>query len=110
MEPLLIALVVIAAIAFGYYTYQYKKKRREGFLKFAAENNFKFDPNRDRQLARRFAFLDKLNKGSNRYVYDYLAGDYEGYSAEAFTFHYETYSTDSKGNRRTHHHHVGVGR
>jgi hypothetical protein len=108
MHPLLIVLIAVAVAAVFYFSWQYHKKRREGFIAWAAANDFEFDPNRSRELGRRLSFLDKLNQGSNRYAYDYLHGDYQGYSADAFTYHYETYSTNSKGHRQTHHHHLGI--
>jgi hypothetical protein len=108
MEALLITLLVLAAVAVFYFSWKYNKKRREAFLVWSAANGFSFDPNRSRDIGRRFAFLNRLNQGSNRYAYDSLQGDYQGFAVDAFTYHYETYSTDSKGNRRTNHHHLGV--
>jgi hypothetical protein len=34
-----------------------------------------------------------------------LFGNFRTYPIHAFDYHYETHSTDSKGNRQTHHHH-----
>jgi hypothetical protein len=108
MQPIVVVLAVLAVAAIFYFSYQYQKKRREAFTAWASENGFSYNPNRSRELGRRFVFLNDLNKGSNRYACDSLSGEYQGYAVDAFTYHYETHSTDSKGNRRTHHHFLGV--
>ncbi|MBC8368913.1 MAG: DUF3137 domain-containing protein [Planctomycetes bacterium] len=108
MQPVVIAFVIVAVGALFYLSYQYHKKRRQAFTVWATKNGFSYDSNRSRELGRRFMFLNDLNKGSNRYACDSLSGNYQGYDVDAFTYHYETYSTDSKGNRRTNHHYLGV--
>ena len=52
----------------------------------------------------RFRNFSCLRKGSRRYAYNILEGDYSGYPCLTFDYHYETYSTNSKGRRRTRHH------
>lgn len=95
-----IALIVVGAIAGHIST----KKRREAMLALAARLGLRFDPGKDRDLARRFEFLDKLRQGSNRYAFNVLSGRYQDHDVTAFDYHYETHSTDSKGRRQTHHH------
>ena len=94
-----IALIVVAAI-FGYLA---AKKRREAMLAMAARLGLRFDPNKNRELARQYQFLDKLRAGENRYAFNVLAGTYKSHNVMAFDYHYETHSTDSKGRRETHH-------
>src|SRR5581483_5507412 len=48
-------------------------------------------------------FLDALAQGSNRYAFNVLSGNYRGHDVLVFDYHYETESTDSKGNSTTHH-------
>jgi hypothetical protein len=104
VEPLfivgVIALIVVAAIA-GYLG---AKKRREAMLALAARLGLHFDANKNRDLARRYSFLDKLRTGDNRYAFNTLSGSYRDHEVTAFDYHYETHSTDSKGHRQTHHH------
>lgn len=95
-----IALIVVGAIA-GHLS---SKKRREAMFALAARLGLRFDPGKDRDLARRFEFLDKLRQGSNRYAFNVLSGRYQDHDVMAFDYHYETHSTDSKGRRQTHHH------
>src|SRR5688572_2550537 len=96
-----VVLVVVLAI-FGAIA---AKKRREAFAALAARLGLTFSPDHDHSIADRFHFLDRLAQGSNRYAYNILAGSYHGRDVMAFDYHYQTESRDSKGNRRTHHHH-----
>ncbi len=104
MEPLfiigVIALIIIVAIA-GYLS---AKKRREAMMALAARLGLHFDPNKNRDLASRYNFLDKLRTGENRYAFNTLSGHYQDHEVTAFDYHYETHTTDSKGHRQTHHH------
>jgi hypothetical protein len=104
VEPLLIigvlALIIVVAV-FGALA---AKKRRDAMMALAARLGLRFDPEKDRSLAERYEFLDKLRQGSNRYAFNTLTGNYQGHDLTAFDYHYETYSTDSKGNRETQHH------
>ena len=95
------ALVIVLAI-FGAIA---AKKRREAFAALAARLGLTFSPDRDHGIAGRFHFLDRLAHGSNRYAYNILSGSYQGRGVLVFDYHYQTESRDSKGNRRTHHHH-----
>ena len=104
--PLLIfgafaALVIVLAI-FGAIA---AKKRREAFVLLATRLGLSFSPDRDRDIASRFHFLDRLAHGSNRYAYNILSGTYQARGVLVFDYHYQTESRDSKGHRRTHHHH-----
>ncbi len=106
MSPGAVALVVVFAlvvIALGVLGYLREKKRREAFQALAARLGMRYVA-RDRSLAKRYRFLDKLRQGTNRYAFNILEGEFKGYPVKAFDYHYETHSTDSKGRRTTHHH------
>jgi hypothetical protein len=104
MEPLIIVGVVAVIVVLAVLGYINAQKRRQAMLELAAWLGLRFDPGNDRDLARRYSFLDKLRAGSNRYAFNILSGDYQGHGVTAFDYHYETHSTDSKGRRQTHHH------
>ncbi|MDP6929212.1 MAG: hypothetical protein QF412_05875 [Planctomycetota bacterium] len=108
MEFLLIPLGIAVVIGIFVIAWKLEQKRREKWTAWAKQNGWSYDHRKDREVSRRLAFLDKLNQGSNRYAMHRLQGEWKNRPAEAFTFHYETHSTDSKGRRKTHHHHVGV--
>lgn len=99
---LMIALVVFGAI-FGAIA---ARKRREAFAALAARLGLGYSAGKNYDLPDRFNFLNKLTQGSNRYAYNVLSGHYEGHAVQAFDYHYETHTTDSKGRRHTHHHHL----
>lgn len=99
----LFAAVVMAAVIYGAIA---ARKRREALWALARRLGLRFDPQRDYHLARRFEFLDKLAQGSNRYAFNVLYGEFQQHSVWAFDYHFETYSTDSKGRRHTHHHYL----
>ncbi|MCZ7638730.1 MAG: DUF3137 domain-containing protein [Verrucomicrobia bacterium] len=104
--PLFVIVTFIALVAVGVYlAARAARKRREALEQLAAQLGLSFLPDKDRELARRYAFLDKLAQGSNRYAFNVLRGRFEGHEVLAFDYHYETYSTDSKGRQQTHHHH-----
>jgi len=65
----------------------------------AAKLGLRFAPAKDRDMARRYRFLDKLRKGSNRYAFNILSGSYQGYDLILFDYHYQTGS-----GKNTHHH------
>jgi hypothetical protein len=96
----IVALIVVAAI-FGHLA---AKKRREAMLSLAAGLGLRFDPGKDRVLPKKYQFLDKLRVGDNRYAFNILSGKYKDHDVMAFDYHYETHSTDSKGNHETQHH------
>ena len=80
------------------------RKRREAMVALAGRLGLSFSPAKDRGIATRYKFLDKLRSGSNRYAFNILSGMYREQDVMAFDYHYETHSTDSKGRRQTHHH------
>ncbi len=106
----LLGVPVVGGIIFGIFgiirwVRKRRRERREAFARLAAELGFSFRPDRDRRIADRYAFLDSLDQGSNRYAYNILSGEIDGESIEVFDYHYETHYTDDKGRHHTNHHH-----
>ena len=114
MEPLIIGGFIIAvAIVVAVVSYISARKRREAMAALAAKLGLCFDPGKNWDIAKRYSFLDKLRveskflsgeRTTNRYAFNILSGNYHGHDVTVFDYHYETYSTDSKGHRQTHHH------
>lgn len=97
----LIAIVVLALVAYG----QYKAAQRRAELRrWARSLGLTFSEARDRTLDDRFPQFGCLRQGDNRYANNMMEGRYREYTLQAFDYHYETHSTDSKGRRQTHHH------
>lgn len=95
------AMLVIAGIIAGVVA---ARKRRDALLQLAVRLGLEFHPENDYDLPHQFRFLNKLRQGQNRYAFNRLAGYYRGHPIRVFDFHYETRSSDSKGNSQTHHH------
>lgn len=98
---ILVAAIIIAAVSFGARA---AKKRREELAALAVRLGLNYRADNDGSLADRFAFLNALAQGSNRYAFNILSGTYQSHEVLIFDYHYETHSTDSKGHRQTHHH------
>ncbi|HPD16423.1 MAG TPA: hypothetical protein PLE19_15830 [Planctomycetota bacterium] len=97
---------ILAVVGLAIFGWLAEKKRREAFAALAERLGLVFSPGRDPALPLRYGFLDALRQGDNRYAFNILRGDYQGFPVQAFDFHYETHSTDSKGHRQTHHHYL----
>lgn len=82
-----------------------KKKRRLALEGWARLRGLSFAPDEDDRLARKYPGFEQLHTGSRRYAYNVMSGQVDKGYLCAFDYHYETYSTDSKGRRTTHHHH-----
>ena len=104
MAPLIIVAVIAIIVVLAVLGYISARKRREAMFALAAKLGLTFDPDKNRDLAGRYRFLDKLRSGSNRYAFNILSGKYKDHDVTVFDYHYETHSTDSKGRRQTHHH------
>ena len=106
MEGAWIFFILFALIVIGgaILAHQAAKKRRAALLVWATENGLRFDLGRDPGLERRFPLHKCLREGSQRYAENVMEGDRDGRGICAFDYHYETYSTNSKGHRQTHHH------
>lgn len=98
-----VAVLIIVAATFGQIA---ARKRREAMLALATRLGLRFDPGKDRVLPKKYQFLDKLRVGDNRYAFNILSGKHKDHDVMAFDYHYETHSTDSKGNQETQHHYL----
>ena len=90
----MVALIAVVLVI-GYI---YNKKRREAMAALAMRLGLHFNPRKRRDLARRYRFLDKLRRGSNRYAYNLLSGNYQGHDVMIFDYHYQVNS-----GKNTHH-------
>lgn len=95
----IVMIVVVAAIAI--FAHMAAVKRREAMLLLAHRLGLHFNQHKDRSLARRYEFLDKLRAGRDRYAYNVLSGNYQGHEVLIFDYHYKTGS-----GKNTHHHHL----
>lgn len=94
-------LVAIVAVIFGHLG---AKKRREQLAAWARARGWRYREGKVSTLDERWPQFDQLQQGDNRYGFNVMRGREDQREAFAFDYHYQTYSTDSKGRRQTHHH------
>lgn len=99
-----IVLFLLIAIGGAILSYRAAKKRQAALLLWSTQNGLSYDLSRDPSLERRFPLHKCLREGSKRYAENVMEGERNGRGLCAFDYHYETYSTNSKGQRQTHHH------
>ncbi len=110
-EAFFVLLIIGGLIVVGgliWLSITLERKRREAFQLLATRLGLQYSPEMNRGLATEYSFLSQLNTGDNRYASHILRGSLEGCDVLIFDHHYETTSTDSKGNRTTHHYHHSV--
>jgi hypothetical protein len=98
VEPLIIIgfiAIFIVVLVVGYIS---SLKRREAMAAVATKLGMQFMPHKDRYMARRYKFLDKLRRGRDRYAYNVLSGRYKEHEVLIFDYHYKTGS-----GKNTHH-------
>lgn len=104
-----VLLVLIGAVIYGAVLANRKKRERiEGLARWAAQNGLSFAQAEQSALDGRFPSYACLQEGENRYAYNVTEGIWRGHPLCAFDYHFETYSTDSKGRRHTHHHYFSA--
>lgn len=109
MSPVILIVAVVALfVAIAVFSNIQARKRREALQAWAAARGLTFSEERVYGLDEQYPDFDCLAQGSNRYAYNTMAGALQGRRAQAFDYHYETHSTDSKGHRQTHHHHFSA--
>ena len=108
MEILLIILGLAAIAALAIHQYHRTQQREKDMMALAARHGWTFLAAKDRGMEARYSAFACLQKGSNRYACNILQGTYGERAICGFDYHYETYSTNSKGHRQTHHHHFSA--
>jgi hypothetical protein len=106
--PLFVVLVVVVGVGLAILGHMQARKRREELAALAESLGLRFDPDKDHGIEDRFGQFSCLRQGSRRYAFNILEGTYNNRQLCGFDYHYETYSTDSKGRRQTHHHYFSA--
>ncbi len=110
--PIFFVQIIIAAIAaaigFAIWNSRMKDKRRKELAGWAQANGLKFLPDKDHSVWMRYQPFKCLQRGEDRYAYNIMLGTSGTRVMSAFDYHYETHSTNSKGQRQTHHHYLSA--
>jgi hypothetical protein len=105
---LIVVLIGVAAAISTIWGAARTRKRLQELRELAGRLGLDFNPMENPVLPIEFGFIDQLNRGDNRNAFNVLSGTLSGRNVVAFDYHYETHSTDGKGNRRTTHHYFSV--
>lgn len=108
MEILIIVVIVGLIVAGAIYNHKQAEKRRQALLALAARHGWQFSEAKDYDIEGRYAAFPCLQRGSARYAYNLLQGPVPQGQVCAFDYHFETYSTDDKGNTSTTHHYFST--
>ncbi|MGH7162211.1 MAG: hypothetical protein ACREID_01905 [Planctomycetota bacterium] len=106
MEPFFVIALLAALAAAAVLAHLAAAKRRKELAQLASRIGFRYAAQDLFGVSARYeGRFPTLQKGHERYAYNVLAGEHAKRPAFLFDHHHETYSTDSKGRRRTQHHH-----
>lgn len=99
-EPwvLLIPVAIIGVVGIFYLLHRVEQQRRARWRTACDARGWSYQPDRDRQIARYFEFLNGLGTGRDRYAEDVIRGEEGGRQFCAFSYHYET--TEGHGDER----------
>lgn len=106
--PFIIFGFILFVIVMGILSAGQARKRRQALMAWAQAHGLSFDPSHDRSFDDRFPEFGCLRSGDNRYAYNIMSGEYDGRRFLGFDYHYETESTDSDGDKKTHHHYFSA--
>ncbi len=98
-----IALFIVIAVM----AHKMERKRVAALQAWASSKGWRFSETKDHAYDERYGF-SHLRQGSNRYAHNISSGQVSGRGVKAFDYHWETHSTDSKGNRQTHTHRMSA--
>jgi len=105
---MMFVVVIVVVIVMAVIGHAQAQKRRKDLAAWAAARGLEFSPDRMGGVDDRFPGFEALRRGDNRYAHNILSGRRNGAEFYAFDYHYETHSRDSKGRRRTNHHHFSA--
>lgn len=101
---LIFVLAVVAVVIGGIYSWKAHQKRMEELAVWTNRRGLTFHRGKDGGYASRWSHFSHFTTGSNRYAQNIMEGVSGPWHVCCFDYHYETYSTDSKGRRQTSHH------
>lgn len=103
MFPVILVFGILLVAGLAVFSYLQTRKRREMLAAWAAQQGLAFTPDKVRGFDERFPAFDCLRQGSNRFAYNVTTGVWYQRRVLTFDYHYETHSTNSKGETETSH-------
>lgn len=105
---IIFVLGVAAVVVIGIMGILSARRRRQELSAWALAKGFLFSPGKVHGTDARYGDFTCLRKGSNRYAYNIIEGEWSGRKLLCFDYHYETHSSSGKHGRQTHHHHFSA--
>lgn len=101
MQPVVLVGIIALIAVIAVFSYFANQKRQEAMRALASRLGLQFSPARDRTLAGRYEFIDRIRAGRNRYAFNVISGTYQGHEVRVFDYHYKTGS-----GKNTQHHYL----
>ncbi|MCX7009184.1 MAG: hypothetical protein NTY53_18385 [Kiritimatiellaeota bacterium] len=108
MFPVIIVFVILLVVGIVVYGIVQARARRNALATWATQQGLRFAPDDVRGFDERFPAFSCLQEGSNRYAYNVASGLWYQRQVLTFDYHYETHSTNSKGESETTHWYLSV--
>jgi hypothetical protein len=108
MLPIIIVCGILLVAGIVIYSRMQAQARRQALAEWAAQQGLAFAPDNVGDLDGRFPSFACLQEGRNRYAYNLASGLWHERHVLAFDYHYETHSTNSKGESETTHWHFSA--
>ncbi len=100
---IIITGAVVIVMAVSYARFVEAQRRRRARMALAEKLGLQFDHQQDRDLAKRYSFLNRLQTGDNHYAFNTFWGNYQGHDVRLFDYHYELHALESKSRNPEHH-------
>ena len=102
-------LFIIATCIYIYRENKASAERAESYLLWASLNGWSYG-GYNGDYDKHYPSLQILQQGSERSAFNIVSKNWNSYNAEAFNYHYETYtkSSDEDSSTKTEHHYLGV--
>jgi hypothetical protein len=102
--PIISILIAVGVIVFFIFGSYLEAKRRQAIQNWAMLHQLSFNREKDHQFHNRYPEFEFLTQGDNYYAFNTLTGPWNGRPFVGFDYHYETRSTNSKGQTQTNDH------
>ena len=101
MLPVIIVCGILLVVAVAIYSVVQARARRQALAEWAGQQGLEFAADKIGGFDDRYPTFACLREGSNRYAYNIASGLWHERPVLAFDYHYETHSTNSKGESET---------
>ena len=108
LMPLLFPLIIALIIGGIIYSFYAAAQRRKELAAWAQSKGLRFDQSKNHGFEARYPLFKCLHQGHRQYAFNITTGSLLDRNFIGFDYHYETYSRDKDGHRKTHHHYFSA--